>query len=100
MDCNDFAICPAGCIDMYKVMASSGTLNTFQMKITQRYAASPQCAADLSSQFTINYLNWFEPRTDNQSGIVSVKDRWNTGANMRINEVQGNLVGLKQQLAR
>lgn len=68
--CDDFATCASGCIDMYDVMVKSGSSAAFLQKISQRYSATPACVSDLSAMFSINYNNWFVPRTDPNSGIT------------------------------
>lgn len=96
VQCDDFATCPSGCIDMNSVMTNSASLANFLSKIAQRYSATPACVADLSEQFTVNYQNWFAPRTNPNTGIVSVQNRWLTTTSGKLDALQTNVNTLQQ----
>lgn len=95
VQCDDFANCASGCINMNDVMTASASLDSLLSKIAQRYAATPACINDLSEQFAVNYQNWFAPRTNPNTGIASIQDRWLTTTNSKLDILGANFNALQ-----
>lgn len=92
--------CPSGCINMYNVMSAAGSLTAFMGQIATRYAATPSCISDLTSQFTTNYNNWHVPRVDPTNGIASVKSRWNSGLKSTVGGMITDMAALTTNLTQ
>lgn len=86
--CSSFATCPAGCLDLIKIMTAAASGTAIQNDIITRYPTA-QCATDLSTQILANYNNWHLKRMDPSTGVPSVTANWQTTKTSIINTLNG-----------
>jgi hypothetical protein len=85
--CTTLTGCTTGaCINMYNIMSHAANLAGLTSEFSSRYATGT-CGADLATDFTDNYNNWYLKRIDTSTGIAAVQSRWTSGAYANINTV-------------